>query len=74
MKTNLYRMLDTDGNVTWQGNARDVEHAEEKCFWDESPGSLERFTLERWGKVKISRTMSQGGWVTVYKNESLANL
>ena len=65
-------MLDEEGNETWRGQARDVEHAEEKCFWDEPPGSLERFTLQIWGKVKITKQMSQGGWVTLYKNESLA--
>lgn len=70
MKT--YRMLDSEGNVTWQGKAYDVGHAEEKCFYDETHGSLERFTLQVWGKVKISREMKRDGWVTIYKNETLS--
>ncbi len=67
-----YRMLDEEGNETWRGKARDIEHAEEKCFWDESPGNLERFTLQVWGKVKFGKQISGDDWVTVYKNEALA--
>ncbi len=66
-----YRML-ADGEQEWSGRASDSAHAEEKCFYDESPGSLVRYTLQRWGKVKISSTMSHPGWVDVYKNQSLA--
>ena len=73
MKKKLYRMLDTPtGETTWSGYAYSPEHAEEKCFYDETPGSLERFTLQVWGKVKISRTMSQDGWKTVYENQCLS--
>ena len=72
MKTTLYRMLDTDGNEQWRGRACDAGHAEEKCFWDESPGSLERFTLQKWGKVKLSSSITTAGWVTVYANQSLS--
>ena len=67
-------MLDESGNETWQGHAWDVEHAEERCFYDESPGSLERFTLQRWGVVKLGPTMRGKGWVTIYRNECLASL
>lgn len=74
MKTRLYRMLDSDGNETWRGKAHDTEHAEERCFHDEPPGSLERFTLQVWGKVKLSREISGEGWKTIYKNECLAAL
>jgi hypothetical protein len=72
MKTKLFRMLDESGEVTWQGQAYDVDHAEERCFFDESPGSLERFTLQRWGRVKLSRSITSDGWVTIYKNQCLA--
>jgi len=70
----LYRMLQ-DGGEVWRGKAYDTEHAEERCFavWDECPGSLERYTLQYWGKVKISRTMTDDGWVTVYENQCLAS-
>jgi len=71
MKT--YRMLDSEGNETWRGQARDIEHAEERCFYTESPGSLERFTLQVWGRVKLTTEITSKGWVTLYKNESLAS-
>jgi len=71
MKLTTYRMLE-DGEESWRGKARDAEHAEEKCFYDESPGSLVRYTLQKWGKVKISSTMTDDGWVTVYENQALA--
>lgn len=58
---------------TWHGKARDTEHAEEKCFWDESPASLVRYTLQYWGKVKLSSSIKGDGWVTVYKDECLRN-
>ena len=66
-----YRMLE-DGEESWRGKAHDVEHAEEKCFYDEPPGSLVRYTLQKWGKVKISSTMTDNGWVTIYENQALA--
>lgn len=60
-----------DGEEMWQGRAYDIEHAEDRCFYHDSPGSLERYTLQRWGKVKVSREISVDGWVTVYENQSL---
>ena len=72
MKT--YRMLDEHGNETWRGKAFDVSHAEEKCFFDESPGSMERFTLQLWGPVKLTRQITSNGWRTIYENECLANI
>ena len=65
-----YRML-ADGEQEWIGKARDVEHAENKCFYDEPPDSLVRYTLQKLGRVKISSTLTQPGWVTVYKDQSL---
>lgn len=66
-----YRMLE-DGEESWRGKAHDVEHAEEKCFYDEPPGSLVRYTLQRWGTVKFSKQLSGPGWVTVYENQALS--
>jgi hypothetical protein len=70
MKT--YRML-CNGETEWTGKARDPEHAEWRCFYDESPGSLCRYTLQVWGRVKLSRSISSAGWVNVYKNECLTS-
>jgi hypothetical protein len=71
MKKELYRMLE-DGEEFWRGPAYGVDHAEERAFFDESPGSIPRYTLERWGRVKYSKQLTGKGWVTVYKNEFLA--
>lgn len=60
MKT--YRMLE-NGEEVWRGKAWDVEHAEEKIFWDESPCMYIKYTLEYWNKEK---------WVTVYENENIS--
>lgn len=70
MKT--FRLLE-DGEEIWRGKACDVEHAEEKAFWDETPGSFQRYTLQRWGSVKISSTMKAAGWVTVYAEQRLTS-
>lgn len=68
-----FRMLQ-NGEEIWRGSAYDAEHAEERFFdsFDESPGSLERYTLECWGTVKYGSTMTGKGWVTVYSNACLA--
>lgn len=66
MKT-LYRMLE-DGETIWQGRAHEAAEAEERAFYDEPPGSLCAYTLQRWGKVKISSSMTDDGWVTIYEN------
>ncbi len=70
-----FRMLQ-DGEEVWRGKAYDAEHAEARFFdaWDESPGSLERFTLQRWGLVRVaSWSWSRiPGWVNVYENQVLA--
>jgi hypothetical protein len=62
------------GEEVWRGSAYDAEHAEERFFdaWDEVPGSLERYTLQRWGTVKYTSTLKGKGWVTVYENANLA--
>lgn len=61
-----------DGEQEWSGYAYDTEHAEEKCFFDESPCSLVKYTLQKWGTKKISQSMTMSDWVTVYENEKLA--
>lgn len=63
-----------DGEEVWRGKAYDAEHAEERFFdaWDESPGSLERYTLQRWGLVRVASWSRIPGWVTVYENQALA--
>jgi hypothetical protein len=66
-------MLDELGEETWRGKAYDVSHAEEKCFFDESPGTFEKFTLQYWGNVKLTRQIKSKGWKTIYKNETLTN-
>ena len=71
MKLTPYRML-AAGEQEWSGNARDTEHAEEKCFWDELPGSLVRYTLQKWGRVKFGKSISGPGWVTIYGNQPLS--
>jgi hypothetical protein len=69
----LFRLLDSaTGETVWQGRAYDACHAEEKAFWDESPGSMERFTLQKWGRVKLSREITGKGWVTLYRDACLA--
>jgi hypothetical protein len=57
-----YRMLE-NGEQYWTGKAFDPEHAEERAFWDEEPGSYPRYTLQQWNGKK---------WVTIYKDECLA--
>lgn len=64
----FYRLLE-DGEEIWRGKALDIEHAEERAFWSEQPGSLCRYTLQYWGQVKISSEMKTAGWVTVYENQ-----
>lgn len=73
MKRDLYRMLQ-DGEEIWRGDALDWKDAEERCFdsWDETPGNLERYTLQRWGTVQISSSLKDKAWVTVYSNQCLA--
>lgn len=60
-----------NGEIFWSGYAYDTEQAEEKCFYDESPGSLVKYTLQKWGTKKISQSMTMNDWVTVYENENL---
>ncbi len=67
----LFRFLQ-NGEEIWQGRANDADHAEERAFWDETPGSLERFTLQRWGRVKLTKQISGMGWITVYSDACLA--
>jgi hypothetical protein len=57
-----FRMLE-NGEQYWTGKAFDPEHAEERAFWDEEPGSYPRYTLQRWDGKK---------WVNIYKDECLA--
>ena len=63
-----YRML-CDGEQEWTGRAQNPEHAEQKCFRDEEPGSLCRYTLERWQPAPGAP--QRGKWVTIYKDASL---
>ena len=67
-----YRILE-DGEQIWQGRAYNSEHAEEKAFADEVPGSLNRYTLQSWGQVKVSSQIKTGGWVTVYRDACLTS-
>ena len=60
-----------DGEESWRGMAYDVESAEEKCFYDEEPASLVKYTLQKWGRVKLTKEISDDGWITVYENERL---
>jgi hypothetical protein len=68
---NTYRILQ-NGECIWQGRAYDPEHAEEKCFDDETPGGFERFTLQVWGTVRLSKSMRGKDWKTVYTDQCLA--
>ncbi len=70
MNKTLYRML-ADGEQEWSGYAWDTEGAENKCFYDEEPSSLVKYTLQKWGRVKLTREISGDGWITVYENERL---
>ena len=60
-----------DGEQEWSGRAFNTEHAEERCFFDEEPNSLVKYTLQRWGNKKISSSMTMKDWITVYENQSL---
>lgn len=60
MKT--YRFL-KDGFEDWRGSAYDVEQAEDKAFFHECPGELERYTLQVWTGKK---------WRTIYRDACLA--
>lgn len=60
-----------NGEQFWSGKAWDAEHAEERCFYDEEPGSLVKYTLQKWGRIKLTREISGDGWITVYENERL---
>lgn len=75
MKKQWYRMMQ-DGGEIWRGTAYDASNAEEKCFssFDETPGSLERYTLQRWGVVHYSKTLKGKDWVKVYANQCLASI
>ena len=60
MKVRTYRMLE-NGETSWSGQAVCDEQAEEKCFFDEEPGSLVRYTLQYWSE-------QHSKWITVYKD------
>ncbi len=63
-----------DGEEFWRGAAHDAEDAEDNCFdsWEDCPGSLERYTLQKWGTVNLTRSIKDRAWVTVYKDKCLA--
>ena len=63
MKTKTYRMLE-NGETSWSGQATCDEQAEEKCFFDEEPGSLVRYTLQYLSE-------SRKDWITGYKDTHL---
>ena len=60
-----------DGEVSWVGQAFDAEFAEERCFYDEEPSSLVKYTLQKWGRVKLTKEISGDGWITIYENQQL---
>ena len=63
MKKKTYRMLE-NGETFWSGQAAYDEQAEERCFADEEPGSLVRYTLQYWSE-------QHSKWITVYRDISL---
>jgi hypothetical protein len=65
MNLETYRLLE-DGEETWKGKAYSPEQAEERAFFDESPSSQIKYTLQRWGRVQVSRENHVLGWVTLY--------
>lgn len=70
MKT--FRILE-DGDQYWQGRAYDADHALERCYDDGGPGSLVKVTIEKWGKVKLSRALRAPGWVKVWEGQYCVN-
>lgn len=64
MKT--YRILE-NGEQYWIGEARDVDHALEKCYDDGGPGSLVKVGVEIWGKVKVASWCKVGGWIKCWE-------
>lgn len=68
MKT--YRILE-DGEQLWKGLAHDPDHALEKCFNDEEPGSLCRYTLQEYRMIKLSKSNKGMGWHTHMENANL---
>jgi hypothetical protein len=67
MKT--YQILE-NGELYWRGKAHDPNHAEERAFWDDQPGSLCRYTLQEYKKIKVGANRVWG-WFTHYKNEPI---
>ncbi len=63
MKTKTYRMLE-NGETSWSGQAAYDEQAEERCFFDEEPDSLVRYTLQYWSEQHAK-------WITVYADAHL---
>jgi hypothetical protein len=61
-----YRMLE-NGEVFWTGRARNPEHAEERCFSDEEPGELVRYTLQVFEDVEGGEEI----WTSLYTDAHL---
>ena len=65
-KLKRYRML-KNGEVFWTGRARNPEHAEERCFHDEEPGELVRYTLQVFEDVEGGEEI----WTSLYADAHL---
>jgi hypothetical protein len=54
--------IQENGEDFWTGRAQDVDGAIEKCYADDSPGSLVDITVLVWGSVKLSTEIRSKGW------------
>lgn len=75
-KQTYFRLLQHDrGSLepVWTGKAYDAQHAIERAFYDETPGSLERYDIQVWSTAKIySGIAGTGHWKTLETNVCLA--
>lgn len=60
MKT--FRILENSG-VYWHGKAHNIDHALEKCYDDETPGSLTLLQVDEWATVHFTKQIKGKGWV-----------
>lgn len=69
----FFRILQHDrGSLepVWTGKAYDAQDAVERAFWDETPGSFERYDIQMFSMAKgIAGT---GHWKTLESNICLA--
>jgi hypothetical protein len=61
MKT--YRILE-NGEQIWHGLAHNPDDAIERCFDDELPGAMCRYTLQEYRMIKLSKSNKGMGWHT----------